>query len=104
MIQSVFGHSQLLIGQGFHAPVLGNVLVEQTIEVHVAAALPNAIRIGKVSLDTKALMNCLVTGKLIAVVDRQILHPGAQGQELGLNGSAEQLSRLLKHLRKEINF
>ena len=55
VIQSVFDHSQLLIGHSFHAPLLGNVLAQQTIEVLVAAALPTAIRIGKVGLDTKRL-------------------------------------------------
>ena len=39
VIQSVFDHSQLLIGDSFHAPLLGNVLAQQTIEVFVAAAL-----------------------------------------------------------------
>ena len=47
-IQSVFDHSQLLIYDSFHALFLGNVLAQQTIEVLVAAALPDAIRIGKV--------------------------------------------------------
>ena len=72
VIQSVFNHSQLLIGDSFHAPLLGNVLAQQTIEALVAAALPAAIRIGKVGKDAKALI-----GKLLAVVHRQSLHPGA---------------------------
>jgi hypothetical protein len=48
MIQSVLDHSLLLIGDGFHAELLGNVLAHQTIEVLFADALPAAIRIGKV--------------------------------------------------------
>ena len=75
MIQSVFDHSQLLIGDSFHAPLLGNVLAQQTIEVLVAAALPTAIRIGKVGLDAKGLIDDLVIRKLLAVVHRQRLHP-----------------------------
>jgi hypothetical protein len=34
-IQSVFDHCQLLIRDGFHAPILGSVLAQQTIEVLV---------------------------------------------------------------------
>jgi hypothetical protein len=64
MIQSVFDHSQLLIGDGFHAPLLGNVLAAQTIEVLIAASLPAAIRIGKVGLDAKGIVYGLVTRKL----------------------------------------
>ena len=60
VIQSVFDHSQLLIGDSFHAPLLGNVLAQQTIEVIVAAELPAAIRISKVGLDAKGLINGLV--------------------------------------------
>ncbi len=67
VIQSVFDHSQLLIGDGFHAPLRGNVLAQQTIEVLVAAALPAAIRIGKVGLDAKGLIDGLVIGKLLAL-------------------------------------
>ena len=70
LIQSVFDHSQLLIGDSFHSPLLWNVLAQQTIEVLVAAALPAAIRIGKVGLDAKALIYGLVIGKLLAVVHR----------------------------------
>ena len=43
--KSVFDHSQLLIYDSFHAPLLGNVLPQETIEVLVAAALPDAILI-----------------------------------------------------------
>ena len=60
VIQSVFDHSQLFTGDSFHAPLFGNVLAQQTIEVLVAAALPAAIRIGKVSLDAKGLIDGLV--------------------------------------------
>jgi hypothetical protein len=74
VIQSVFDHSQLLIGDSFHALLLWNVLAQQTIEVPVAAALPAAIRIGKVGLDTKGLINGLVICKLLAVVLCQSLH------------------------------
>jgi hypothetical protein len=81
VIQYIFYHSQLLIGDSFHAPLLGNVLAQQTIEVLVAAALPTAIRIGKVSLDAKALIDYLVIGQLRAIVHCQSLHSGAQGQE-----------------------
>ncbi len=42
VIQSVFDHSQLLIGDSFHAPLLGNVLPQQSVEVLVAAALATA--------------------------------------------------------------
>jgi hypothetical protein len=75
VIQSVLDHSQLLIGDSFHAPLLGNVLPQQTIEVLVAAALPAAIRIGKVGLDAKGLIYGLVIRKLFAVVHRQSFHP-----------------------------
>jgi hypothetical protein len=75
VIQSVFDHSQLLISDSLHAPLLGNVLPQQTIEVLVAAALPTAIRIGKVGLDAKALIDGLMIRKLLAVVHRQSLHP-----------------------------
>ncbi len=98
VIQSFFDHSQLLNGDSFHAPLLGIVLAQQTIEVLVAAALPAAIRISKVALDAKALIFGLVIGKLFAVVHRQSLHPGVQGQEPGFNGSAHQISRLVGHL------
>lgn len=74
VIQSVFDHSQLLIGDSFHALLLWNVLAQQAIEVLVAAALPDAIRIDKVSLDAKGLINGLVIRKLLAVVHRQSLH------------------------------
>jgi hypothetical protein len=75
VIQSVFDHSQLLIGDSFHAPLLWNVLAQQTIEVLVAAALLAAIRIGKVGLDAKGLIYGLVIRKLLAVIHRQSLHP-----------------------------
>jgi hypothetical protein len=75
VIPSLFDHGQLLIGDSFHAPLLGNVLAQQTIEVLVAAALPTAIRIGKVGLDVKGLIDGLVISKLLAVVHRQSLHP-----------------------------
>lgn len=75
VIQSVLDHSQLLIRDGFHAPLLGNILAQQPIEVFVAAALPAAIRIGKVGLDPQGLINDLVDRKLLAIVHRQSLHP-----------------------------
>ncbi len=75
VIQSVLDHSQPLICDSFHAPLLGNVLAQQTIEVHVAAALPTAIRIGKVGLDAKGLIDGLVIRKLLAIVHRQSFHP-----------------------------
>jgi hypothetical protein len=98
LIQSVFDHSQLLIGDSFHAPLLWNVLPQQIIEVLVAAALPTAIRIGKVGLDAKGLIDDLAIGKLFAVVYRQRFHPGVQGQEPGFNRSTHQISRLVGHL------
>ena len=75
VIQSVFDHSQLLIGDSFHGPLLGNVLAQQSVEVLVATALPTEIRIGKVGLDARGLIDGLVIGKLLAVVHRQSLHP-----------------------------
>ncbi len=60
MIQSVFYHSQFLISDSFHAPHLGNESAQQTIEVIVATALPARIRIGKVVLDAKGLIDGLV--------------------------------------------
>jgi hypothetical protein len=75
VIQSVFDHSQLFICDSFHAPLLGNVLTQNTIKVLDAAALPAAIRIGKVGLDVKSLIYGLVIGKPLAVVHRQSLHP-----------------------------
>ena len=71
MIQSVFDHSQLLIGDGFHAPLLVNVLAPQTIEALVAASLPAAICIGKVVLDANSLVYGLVISKLLAVVQAE---------------------------------
>lgn len=70
----------------------------KSVEVLIAAALPTAIRIGKVGLDAKDLIDGLVIRKLLAVVHRQSLHPGVQGQEPGFNGSAHQISRLVRHL------
>ncbi len=70
VIQSVFDHSQFFIGDSHHAALLGDVLTQQTIEVLVAAALPTAIRIGKVGLDAKGLIDGLVIGKLLAVAHR----------------------------------
>ncbi len=78
VIQSYFNHSQLLIGDSFHAPHLGNLLAQQTIEVLVTATLPAAIWIGKVGLDAKALIDDLVIGQLLAVVHRQRLHLGVK--------------------------
>ena len=75
VIQFVLDHSQLLIGDGFHAPLLGNVLAQQSIEVLVAAALPAAIRISTVGLNSQGVIDCLVIRKLLAVVHRQRLHP-----------------------------
>ncbi len=65
VIQSVFDLSQLLICDSFHAPLLWNALAQQAIEVLVGAALPVAIRIDKVSLVTKGLIDGLVIGKLL---------------------------------------
>jgi hypothetical protein len=50
-------------------------MADQTIDVPVAAALPAAIRIGKVGLDAKGLIYGLVIRKLFAVVHRQSLLP-----------------------------
>jgi hypothetical protein len=41
-----FDHCQLGIGDGARAPLLGDVLPRQTIEVLVVRALTTAIRIG----------------------------------------------------------
>ena len=51
VIQSVLNHNQALIGNGFHTPLLGNVLAQQPIEVLVTAVLQAPIRIGKVGLN-----------------------------------------------------
>ncbi len=75
LIQSIFDHTQLLIDESFYIPLLGYVLAQQNMEAFVAAALSAAIRICKVGLDAKALIDCLVIGKLIAVVHRQSLLP-----------------------------
>lgn len=56
VIQLVFDHSQLPIGDRFHPPLLGNVLAQQSIEVLIAAALVTAVRIGKLGLDAKGEM------------------------------------------------
>jgi hypothetical protein len=76
-----FDHSQLLIVDSFHASLLGNVLAHQSIEVLIAAALPNSLWIGKVDQHAKGLIDGLVIRKLLAVVHRQNLPPGAQGKE-----------------------
>lgn len=75
VIQFVFDHSQFLIGDSIRAPLLGNVLTQQAIEDLVAAALPAAIRIGKVGLYAKSLIDDLAICKLLVVVHRQGLHP-----------------------------
>jgi hypothetical protein len=75
VIQSVFDHSRLFIGDSFHMPLFGSVLAQQTIEVFVAAHLTAAIWIGKVGLDAKCLIDGLVIRKLLAVVQRQSLYP-----------------------------
>jgi hypothetical protein len=49
-------------------------------------------------MDAKSLINGLVIRKLFAVVHRQSLHPLVQGLELGFNGPAHQISRLVGHL------
>ena len=97
VIDSVFDHSQLLIGHGFHAAFLGDVLAQQSVEVFIAAALPTAIRIGKVGLDAQGLIGGLVIRKLFAVVHGQSPHPCAQGLEFVLNGTAHQVSALVGH-------
>ena len=98
VIQSVLDHSQLFIRHGFHAPLLWDVLAQQPIEVLVAAALPAAIRIGKVGLDAQGLIDGLVVGKLLSVVHRQRLHPRSQGPQFVLNGLAHQISGLVADL------
>ncbi len=75
VIQSVFDHSQHFIGDSFHAPLLVNVLAQQAIELLIAAALPTAIRIGQVGLDAKAMIDCMVINKLLALAHHQRLHP-----------------------------
>lgn len=47
VIDSVLDHRQLLIRYCHNAPLLGNVLAQQTVEVLVAAALPTAIKVIK---------------------------------------------------------
>jgi hypothetical protein len=46
VIQSVFDHRQHFTGDGFYAPLHGNVVVHQTVEVLIAAWLPTAKKIG----------------------------------------------------------
>ena len=75
VIQFVIDHNQLLICDSFHLPLLGNVLAQKIIEVLVAASLLTAIRIGKVGLDAKGVIDGLVIRKLFAVVQLQKLHP-----------------------------
>jgi hypothetical protein len=60
VIQFVFDHSQRLIGDGFHATLLGDVLAQQSIEVLITSSLPTAVRIGKVGLNTQGLIDALV--------------------------------------------
>jgi hypothetical protein len=98
MIDSVLDHSQLLICHGFHAPFLGDVLAQQPIEVLVTAALPTAIRVGKVGLNAQGLVGGQVVRKLLAVVHRQSLDPLAQGLEFGFNRLAHQVSRFASDL------
>jgi hypothetical protein len=57
VIQFVLDHIQLLIGDSFHSPFLWDVLAQQPVEVFVAAALPAAIRIGKVGLDAQHMID-----------------------------------------------
>lgn len=75
MIQSVFEHNQLLIGDGLHAPLVGNVLVQQTNEVLVAATLCTAKLIGLVGLGAKGLIDGLVIPKHLAFDLSKSLHP-----------------------------
>lgn len=91
-------HSQLIFRHGFHTPFLGDVLAQQPVEVLVAASLPTAIRVSKVGLDAQGLNGGQVVCKLFAIVHRQGLDPRAQGLELGLNGLAYQVRRLVAHL------
>jgi hypothetical protein len=58
--KSVLDYSQILIGDGFHPALLCDVLALHSFEVSVAAALPAAIRIGKVGLDSTGLIDGLV--------------------------------------------
>lgn len=68
VIQSVSDHSQLLIRDDFHAPLLEIVLAQQSIEVFVTAALPAAIRISKMGLYPQGLIDGLLVRKLLATV------------------------------------
>ena len=95
VIQSIFDHSQLLIEDSFHTPLLVNVLAQQPAEVPDTGSLPTTIWIGTVGLYAKAVIDDLVIGKLFDVVFCQSLHPGVQGLELGLNGPSHQISTLV---------
>jgi hypothetical protein len=53
MFLSVLDHIQRLIGDGFHAPILGDVLAQQSVEVLVASPLQIAIRLDKVCLNAQ---------------------------------------------------
>ena len=98
VIQPVLDHGQLFIRDGFHAPLLGNVLAQQAVEIFIAASLPAAVRISKIGLDAQGPVNGLVVGKLLAIIHRQGLDARLHRHELAFDGTPDLLGCLAAHL------
>ena len=98
---------EFLLSEATQVSSLGEVLPEQTVGVFVDAALPRAVRIGKVNFHTRGLGQALVLSHLLALIVRQrkallrldavqhlaeaaerglgtgILHPGQHSEQRG---------------------
>ena len=84
-------HSNFLVSDVFHCPLLGNILPQQPVEVLIGAALPAGKGPGKVPRTVQCLVDLGVSTELFAVVVGQRFNPGLEGLEHSDDGRSHQV-------------
>ena len=82
MIQSVLDHSQLLFCDRVNLAALLDVLVQQAVEIFVAAALSTSIRISEVGLNLRRWINLLVVCKILPLFTVKVFTREPEGFSL----------------------
>jgi hypothetical protein len=80
VIQSAFDHSNFLVSDVCHRPLLGHILPQQSVEVLIGAVLPTGKGPRKVPRAAQGLVNLGMTTELFAIlkVSALIEKPGAE--------------------------
>jgi len=96
VIQSVFNHSNFLIGDVCHRPLLGNILPQKSVEVLVRAALPACKGPGKAPRAAQRLVNFDMSTELFSVVVGRRFNPCLEGLEHLDDGRSHQVGRFFE--------